>query len=143
MNRNRSLVLVLTAVAGLSGWALAQSVEKTTNWVSPSGTRLRVLVDKGTLGGDEVEMGEITFAANADSGEHAHGSTEIFYVLEGELEHVVNGKSHLLKPGMVGYVRPPDRVRHKVGPGGAKALVIWAPGGEAGRITTGRWKREP
>ena len=86
MNRNRCRVLVLTAAtAGLGGWALGQSVEKSTNWVSPSGTRLRVLVDKGTLGGAEAELGEITFAANTDSGEHAHGSTEIFYVLEGEL----------------------------------------------------------
>lgn len=143
MHRNSVLVLVLTAAAAGLGGAFAQSVEKTTNWVSPSGTRLRMLVDEGTLGGKEVELGEITFAANGDSGDHVHGSTEIFYVLEGELEHVVNGKSHRLKPGMVGYVRPPDRVRHKVGPGGAKALVIWAPGGESGRITEGRWKREP
>jgi quercetin dioxygenase-like cupin family protein len=143
MRRSSSLILVLTAAAAMSGWALAQSVEKSANWVSPSGTRLRVLVDKGTLGGEEVELGEITFAPNGDSGDHAHGSTEIFYVLEGELEHVVNGKSYRLQPGMVGYVRPPDRVRHKVGPGGAKALVIWAPGGEGARITSGRWKREP
>jgi quercetin dioxygenase-like cupin family protein len=144
MQRNGFLTLVVTAAAaGMCGWVLAQSVEKSTDWVSPSGTRLRMLVDKAILGGDEVELGEITFAANADSGEHAHGSTEIFYVLEGELEHVVNGKSHRLKPGMVGYVRPPDRVRHKVGAGGAKALVIWAPGGESGRITSGGWKREP
>jgi quercetin dioxygenase-like cupin family protein len=144
MNRRNVLVLVLTAAAaGLGGWVLGQSVEKTTNWVSPSGTRLRMLVDKDTLGGAEAELGEITFAPNADSGEHAHGSTEIFYVLEGELGHVVNGKSHLLKPGMVGYVRPPDRVRHKVGPGGARALVIWVPGGESDRITSGGWKREP
>jgi quercetin dioxygenase-like cupin family protein len=144
MLRNGFLTLVVTAAAaGMCGWALAQSVEQSTNWVSPSGTRLRMLVDKATLGGEEVELGEITFAANADSGEHAHGSTEIFYVLEGELEHVVNGKSHRLKPGMVGYVRPSDRVRHKVGAGGAKALVIWAPGGESGRITSRSWKREP
>jgi len=146
MRRNGFVVLVLVltaAAAGLCGWALAQSVEKSTSWVSPSGTRLRMLIDKGTLGGEEVELGEITFTANGDSGEHAHGSTEIFYVLEGELEHVVNGKSHRLAPGMVGYVRPPDRVRHKTGPGGARALVIWAPGGESGRITAGRWKQEP
>jgi quercetin dioxygenase-like cupin family protein len=144
MQRNGVLILVLTAAAaGLGGWTLAQSVEKSTNWVSPSGTRLRMLVDEGTLGGKEVELGEITFAANGDSGDHVHGSTEIFYVLEGELEHVVNGKSHRLTPGMVGYVRPPDRVRHKVGAAGAKALVIWAPGGESGRITGGSWKREP
>src|SRR5207245_10131920 len=100
MTRKR-LVLVLTAAAaGLGGWALGQSVEKSTSWVSPSGTRLRMLVDKGTLGGAEAELGEITFAANADSGEHAHGSTEIFYVLEGELGHIVNGTSQQLKPGV-------------------------------------------
>ena len=144
MNRNGVLVLILAvAAAGLGGLTLAQSVDKSTNWVSPSGTRLRILVDKAALGGEEVELGEITFAANGDSGDHVHGSTEIFYVLEGELEHVVNGKSYLLKPGMVGFVRPPDHVRHKVGPAGAKALVIWAPGGESGRVTAGRWKREP
>jgi quercetin dioxygenase-like cupin family protein len=131
------------AALGLSAWGLAQSVETSTNWVSPGGTRLRVLIDKNTLGGEDVELGEITFAANSDSGDHAHGSTEIFYVLQGELEHIVNGKSYLLKPGMVGYVRPPNLVRHKVGPGGAKALVIWAPGGEAARITGRNWKPEP
>jgi len=136
------LVLVVTAVV-IAAWALAQSVDKSTNWVSPTGTKLRLLIDKNNLGGEEVELGEITFAPNADSGDHAHGATEIFYVLEGELEHVVNGKSYLLKPGMVGYVRPPDQVRHKVGSAGAKALVIWAPGGEGGRITSRNWKREP
>lgn len=144
MNRNGLLALVVTAVAaGTGGWALAQSVQKGTSWVSPSGTRLRMLLDKGTLGGEELELGEITFAPNGDSGDHAHGSTEVFYVLEGELEHVVNGKSYRLQPGMVGYVRPPDQVRHKVGPAGAKALVIWVPGGESGRIVSRNWKQEP
>jgi quercetin dioxygenase-like cupin family protein len=145
MRKNTSLFLglVLAGAAFGSGWALAQVVEKSTSWVSSGGTRLRMLVDKGNLGGEEVELGEITFAASSDSGDHAHASTEIFYVLEGELEHIVNGKSYRLTAGMVGYVRPPDRVRHKVGPGGAKALVIWAPGGEGGRITAGNWSREP
>ena len=45
--------------------------------------------------------------------------TEIFYVLEGELEHVVNGESHTLMPGMLGYVKPPDRVNHIVAPDGS------------------------
>jgi quercetin dioxygenase-like cupin family protein len=144
MNRKSLLVPVLVAAAaGLGGFVLGQSVEKSTNWVSPSGTRLRMLIDKATLGGEEAEVGEITFAPNADSGDHAHNSTEIFYVLEGELGHVVNGKTHVLKAGMVGFVRPPDRVRHKVGPQGARALVIWVPGGESERITSGGWKREP
>ena len=70
VRRNAFLVLVLTGAAGRAGFALAQSVEKSANWVSPSGTRLRMLVDKSTLGGEEVELGEITFAPNADSGDH-------------------------------------------------------------------------
>jgi uncharacterized cupin superfamily protein len=64
---------------------------------------------------------------------------EAFYVLQGELEHVVNGRSVKLSPGMVGSVRPPDTVRHKTGASGAKALVIWAPGGEIARVTA-RWR---
>jgi len=107
-----------------------------------SGTTLRMLLDEDNLGGAEVEIGEITFPPGADSGDHPHGSTEIFYVLSGELEHIVNGKSYVLKPGMLGFVRPPDRVNHRVGSNGpAKALVIWAPGGEAGRIV-GNWERQ-
>ena len=107
---------------------------------SASGTKLRMLTDQEMMRGTELEIGEITFAANADSGEHVHGATETFYVLEGELEHVVNGQSVKLTTGMIGTVRPPDKVRHKTGPKGARALVIWAPVGEAARIVS-RWKR--
>ena len=105
-----------------------------------SGTKLRILMDQAAFGGNEFEIAEITFAPNSDSGDHVHGVTETFYVLEGELEHFVNGKSVKLTAGMVGTVRPPDKVRHKTGPNGAKALVIWAPAGEAARIAS-RWKR--
>ncbi|HEY7235008.1 MAG TPA: cupin domain-containing protein [Gemmatimonadaceae bacterium] len=77
-----------------------------------------------------------------DSGEHAHGAIEMFYVISGELEHVVNGKSQFLKPGMAGYVRPPDKIRHKTGPAGAKVVVIWVPGDEAKKIVA-RWTKEP
>jgi len=126
-----------------SSWVAAQAVKQDETYSSPSGTRLRILLTEGNLGGTEVEMAEITFPPGADSGEHVHGATEIFYVLSGELEHVVNGESALLKPGMSGSVRPPDKVRHKVpGKEPAKALVIWAPGGEAARIVK-NWKREP
>lgn len=107
---------------------------------SASGTTLRILMDRAMLGGSELEMGEIVFAPNMDSGEHVHGATETFYVLEGELEHVVNGQSIKLTAGMIGTVRPPDKVRHKTGAQGARALVIWAPAGEAARIAS-RWKR--
>ena len=97
-------------------------------------------MDQAAFGGKELEIGEIVFVPNSDSGEHVHGVTETFYVLEGELEHFVNGSSVKLTAGMIGTVRPPDKVRHKTGPQGAKALVIWAPAGEAARIAA-RWKR--
>ena len=125
---------VLTSLSARSP-AVAQQT-----FASAGGTTLRVLLDQMKLGSGEVDIGEITFPPGADSGDHAHGAIEIFYVLSGELEHVVNGKSELLKPGMIGFVKPPDKVRHKVpGKEPAKALVIWAPGGEAGRITK-NWK---
>lgn len=136
--------LGVAAFAGLAFCAglLAQSITDAT-FVSPRGTKLKVLLAEPNLGSREVEVGEMTFAPGTDSGEHAHGVTEIFYVLSGELEHVVNGRSQILTPGMIGFVRPPDKVRHKTGPGGpTKALVIWAPGGEVARIT-GTWRREP
>ena len=107
---------------------------------SAGGSKLRILMDQEMFKGTELEIGEITFPPNTDSGDHVHGATETFYVLEGELEHFVNGQSIKLTAGMIGTVRPPDKVRHKTGPSGAKALVIWAPGGEAARIA-GRWKR--
>lgn len=108
-----------------------------------SGTTLKVLLDERNLGGGEIEIGEITFPPGANSGSHPHGSTEIFYVLSGELEHVVNGKSRLLRPGMLGFVRPPDTVNHIVpGDEPVRALVIWAPGGEARRIVS-QWVEEP
>jgi quercetin dioxygenase-like cupin family protein len=82
------------------------------------------------------------FPPNTDSGDHKHGAIEIFYVVSGELEHVVNGQSQRLEPGMSGFVKPPDTVRHKTGPAGAKVVVVWVPGVEASRIAA-RWTREP
>ena len=103
----------------------------------PSGTQIKMLVEESNLGTKDVEIGEITFPAlsGTQARGHRHGSIEIFYVMEGELEHIVNGQSYFLTPGMVGIVRPEDTVAHRV-PGDVpvKALVIWAPGGEADRL---------
>ena len=108
---------------------------------APSGVTLRLMIDETNLGA-EASVGELTFPANSDSGDHAHAAIEMFYVVSGELEHVVNGKSQILRPGMTGFVKPPDQVRHKTGPAGAKVVVIWVPG-EEGRRVASRWKREP
>ena len=108
---------------------------------SPGGTTLRLMLDENNVGG-EVTLGEMVFPANTDSGDHKHGAIEMFYVVSGELEHVVNGKSEVLKPGMSGFVKPPDSVRHKTGPAGAKVVVVWVPGDEGKKIAS-RWKLEP
>jgi quercetin dioxygenase-like cupin family protein len=121
--------------------AVAQNQPSLGTYRAASGATLRLLLDESNVG-KEASVGELTFPPNLDSGEHAHGSIEMFYVLSGELEHVVNGKSEFLKPGMAGFVRPPDKVRHKTGAAGAKVVVIWVPGDEAQRIIS-RWTREP
>jgi quercetin dioxygenase-like cupin family protein len=139
--RMRRLVMAALLAIGLSAAAAAQTKPQGVMYRSPGGTTLRLMLDETNLGA-EASLGEITFPPNSDSGEHAHGAIEIFYIVSGELEHVVNGVSQILKPGMSGFVKPPDKVRHKTGPAGAKAVVVWVPG-EEGRKVADRWKREP
>jgi quercetin dioxygenase-like cupin family protein len=87
------------------------------------------------LGGNELEFAELTLAAGTTVGSHTHQSLEIIYVLSGTFGHEVNGHYYLLKPGMVGVVRPGDQVRHIVPKeADAKVLIIWAPAGEAKNI---------
>ena len=98
-----------------------------------NGFAIKMLVERSNLGGGEVEIGEITFPVGSGQTRrsHVHGTVEIFYVLSGELDHIVNDESHLLTRGMVGIVRTGDSVVHRVvGTEPVKALVIWAPGGE-------------
>jgi quercetin dioxygenase-like cupin family protein len=132
-------ILVLLACSAAT--AAAQSGKTGETYRSPGGTTLRLFLDESNVGA-AVSVGELTFPPNADSGDHAHGAIEMFYVLSGQLEHVVNGKSYILGPGMTGYVRPPDTVRHKTGPAGAKVVVVWVPGDEAKKIAA-RWTKEP
>ncbi|MDX1385539.1 MAG: cupin domain-containing protein, partial [Thermoanaerobaculia bacterium] len=102
---------------------------------SAGGLVIKVLVENANLGGSEVEIGEITFPAMSPGGDHRHETNEVFYVLEGRMEHIVNGESAVLDPGMIGIVRKGDTVSHKIlSDVPCKALVIWAPGGEVDRL---------
>lgn len=100
------------------------------------GTTIEVLLDASNLGSDEIEVAEITFPAGmSPTRGHGHTATEIFYVVEGTLGHVVNGQEFRVEPGMVGVVKPGDEVIHRVlGDEPVRALVLWVPGGEADRI---------
>ena len=133
-------VLVLTVSAST---ALSQSAEPGDAYIAPSGTVLRVLLDASNLGVNDIEVGEMVFEAGTESVSHTHGSLEIFYVIEGILEHIVNGESHILSPGMAGFVHAGDQVVHKVpGDQPAKTLVIWVPGGESAGLREA-WRYEP
>jgi quercetin dioxygenase-like cupin family protein len=136
-----AIMIALGAGLAVGTAAAVTAFQTPRTFISPNGgSELKVLLDRDNFGGSELDIGELSLPAGLDSGEHAHQSIEIFYVLSGELEHVVNGKSELLKPGMVGFVRPPDKVRHRVpGTTPVKTLVVWTPGGEAARIAS-RWK---
>jgi quercetin dioxygenase-like cupin family protein len=108
-----------------------------TRWLDgPSGVKVKMLLEQANLGGTEVEIGEITFPAGyKKSPAHGHAHVEIFYVLSGKLGHEVNGAKHTLEPGMAGAVRPGDRVVHSVESSEpVRALVIWAPAGEADNL---------
>ena len=112
----------------------------------PNGTAIRLLLDASNLGSSELEVAEITFPVGTDPASgHRHGATEIFYVVEGVLGHVVNDEAHRLEPGMVGVVKPGDMVTHRVlSDVPVKALVLWLPGGEANRIAPyERWTPIP
>lgn len=114
-----------------------QTTTQGTRWLeSPNGgLAIKVLVEESNLGSSEVELAEITFPAGSEGGNHRHGSIEIFYVLSGTMRHVVNGVPHEVRPGEVAIVKPGDVVSHEVtSDEPVRALVIWAPGGEAGRI---------
>jgi len=140
--RTQKLLLVLAFGAAMTSFSSAQSGKtQGSTYRSPSGTTLKLMLDESNVG-PEVTVGEMVFPPNQDSGDHQHGAIEMFYVVSGELDHVVNGTSHVLKPGMSGYVKPPDKVRHKTGPAGAKVVVIWVPG-EEGKKIAARWTKEP
>jgi quercetin dioxygenase-like cupin family protein len=128
----------------LSAWLVAVTAASTglqaaEYEIGTSGTRMlesktsklamKVLVEAANLGGGEVEIAEVYVPPNYQSAAHVHG-IEIMYILEGELQHIVNGKTQILTPGMVAIVRAPDAVIHKVGDSGMRALIVWPGGGE-------------
>ena len=103
----------------------------------PARGDLRMLLDNAGLGSGEVSIGERTYRANYTSTEHVHQGIEILYVLDGEFHHEINGRTYVLRPGMIGVVKVGDRVRHKTGPGPVRLLMIWAPGEEGARVAEG------
>ncbi len=110
-----------------------------------AGTSIKVLVERSVLGDSSVEIAEAILPVGTGAGpaSHRHGSAEMIYVISGELDHVVNGTTHRLTPGMVGIVKPADTVIHRVvGQTPVKVLLIWTPGGEVERLAQ-RFRQRP
>jgi quercetin dioxygenase-like cupin family protein len=75
---------------------------------------------------DRVSHSWVEVDAGATFPEHQHPHEQIVTVLSGELELVVDGVTHVLKPGTV-FVIPPD-VRHSGGSKkGCRVLDAFAP----------------
>lgn len=144
-------LFLLLAFAGYFNFALAhgeghaETADKPTYEATSSGTRtltagpvtIKMLADMSNLGVSDIEVGELFLPAGfGDSGAHAHGSLELFYVVSGVLGHSVNGgPMQRLEPGMLGFVKPGDTVNHAVlSDEAVRTLVIWVPGGEADRL---------
>jgi len=143
------MVLALFTCASATATAQDSTYRRSTSGTrvleNDAGTSIKILVENTVLAGTGVEVAEATLPVGAGSGpaSHRHGSTEIIYVLSGELDHVVNGEAHRLTPGMVGIVKPSDTVIHRVvGQSPVKVLLIWAPAGEVERLAL-RFRQRP
>jgi quercetin dioxygenase-like cupin family protein len=107
-----------------------------------SKSQFKVLIDEQLGGTKDVTIAELTIPPGVDVPDHVHQSTEIFYILSGELEQTSDGKVQKLTTGMACLVPANSTTHHKVtSKEPVRALVIWAPGGEEKRITE-RWEKK-
>ena len=117
--------------------------QQTPTYVDPaSKSTIRVVIDEKLGGTKEVSIAELEIPPGVDVPDHIHQSTEIFYVLSGELEQTSEGKVRKLTAGMAALVPANSTTHHKVtSKEPVRALVIWAPGGEERRIVD-RWEKK-
>ena len=117
--------------------------QQTPTYVDPaSKSIIRVVIDEKLGGTKEVSVAELEIPPGVDVPDHIHQSTEIFYVLSGELEQTSEGKVRKLTAGMAALVPANTTTHHKVtSKEPVRALVIWAPGGEEQRIVE-RWEKK-
>jgi quercetin dioxygenase-like cupin family protein len=113
--------------------------EHTKTYIDPvSKSEIRVVIDHQLGGTADVTVAELVIPPGVDVPDHIHQSTEIFYILSGELEQTSDGKVEKLTAGMACLVPANSTTHHKVtSKEPVRALVIWAPGGEEKRIVEG------
>lgn len=116
-----------------------------TTYTEPqSKSQIKVLIDEKLGGTKDVSIAELVIPPGVDVPDHVHQSTEIFYILSGELEQTSEGKVQKLTAGMACLVPANTTTHHKVtSKKPVRALVIWAPGGEEQRITEHWQAKQP
>jgi len=117
--------------------------EDATTYIEPaSKSELRVMIDQHLGGTKDVTVADLVIPPGVDVPDHVHQSTEIFYILSGELEQTSEGKVQKLTAGMTCLVPANTTTHHKVtSKEPVHAVVIWAPGGEEQRIVEG-WQKK-
>lgn len=117
--------------------------DQAPSYVDPvSKSEIKVLIDEHLGGTTAVTLAYLTIPPGVDVPDHLHQSTEIFYILSGELEQTSEGQVRTLTAGMACLVPANTTTRHTVkSQEPVTALVIWAPGGEEKRITE-RWRAD-
>jgi quercetin dioxygenase-like cupin family protein len=151
-NRSRCFVVDRPDVVGWTVFPDLVNAQEVQRFVSPkqakvftepqSKSQIKVLIDEQLGGTKDVTIAELTIPPGVDVPDHVHQSTEIFYILSGELEQTSDGKVQKLTAGMACLVPANSTTHHKVtSKEPVRALVIWAPGGEEKRITE-RWEKK-
>ena len=123
--------------AAYESYEIVASGTRQFEWDTENGPGIiKVLIEEANLGSRGAEIAEIWFPPGYEGSPHQH-ELEIIYVIEGELDHIVNDESHILRHGMIGVVRARDRVIHKTNsPDGVRTLVIWPLGNEVGPMSS-------
>jgi len=129
----RILIIILFVAGGSAAFMLGQASPAPAQQTNPAPQGdLRLILGEQQLGNKEISIAERLWPANYEGAEHSHATIEVIYVLSGEYLHILNGQTRVLGPGMVGFVKPGDTVRHTTGSKGpAKALLISVPGDES------------
>ena len=141
---------VLFAVLLLSGVVYAQTDPRfvvprdsvPTYLNDPGNIGMTVLLDEGSVGSD-VGFSLGTFLPGANVAEHVHeGAAEMLYIMNGEMELVIGGRTVVAREGAAVYI-PPDvphsaRVIGEIEP--VKVVQVYSPGGAEQRFKD--WRPE-
>ena len=95
------------------------------------------LVGKDRCGSKYLKADTVTYAPNAEGGEHYHKSESFVYIIEGDCEITINGNKHRLGKETMIYLDPGDKHYIKnVGKTNMVMLEAFAPQEDAASIWT-------